>query len=200
MSEKYFMNWAKVLNFCWAVIFRMISDMLSAFVWWQNSSAKMPKHFEVCETFTWRRHQMDTLSALLAICAGNSPVPGEVPAQRPVTRSFDVFFDLRVNKRLSKQWWGWWFETPSRPLWRHRNVKGDATFKHNWYFASLIGVLAVMLSMTKALCARCWCLVINNGDKSWHSPWNCSLIQFFLNAVLAYMSNCTQKGSSGRRS
>ena len=42
-------------------------------------------------------------SALLAICAGNSPVPGEFPTQRPVTRSFDVFFDLRLNKRLSKQ-------------------------------------------------------------------------------------------------
>ena len=67
------------------------------------------------------RHQMETFSALLAICAGNSPVPGEIPAQRPVTRSFDVFFDLRLNKRLRKQTWGWWFETPSRPLWRHCN-------------------------------------------------------------------------------
>ena len=61
------------------------------------------------------------ISALPAICAGNSPVTGEFPAQRPVTRSFDVFFDPRLNKRLSKQSWGWWFETPSRPLWRHRN-------------------------------------------------------------------------------
>ena len=41
--------------------------------------------------------------SLLAICAGNSPVSGEFPAQRPVTRSFDIFFDLRLNKRLSKQ-------------------------------------------------------------------------------------------------
>ena len=48
--------------------------------------------------------------------------PGEFPAQRPVTRSFDVFFDLRLNKRLSKQSWGWWFETKSRPLWRQCNV------------------------------------------------------------------------------
>ena len=46
---------------------------------------------------------METFSALLAICAGNSPVTGEFPAQRPVTLSFDVFFDLRPNKRLSKQ-------------------------------------------------------------------------------------------------
>ena len=47
--------------------------------------------------------------------------PGEFPTQRPVTRSFDVFLDLRLNKWLSKQWWGWWFETPSWSLWRHRN-------------------------------------------------------------------------------
>ena len=47
--------------------------------------------------------------------------PGEFPAQRPVTRSFDVFFDLRLNKRLSKQSWGWWFETPPWSLWRHCN-------------------------------------------------------------------------------
>ena len=70
---------------------------------------------------TWWRHQMKTFSALLAICAGNSPVPGEFPTQRPVTRSFDVFFDLHLNEPLSKQWWGWWFETLSRPLWRRRN-------------------------------------------------------------------------------
>ena len=68
---------------------------------------------------------METFSALLAICAENSPVPGEFPAQRPVTLSFDVFFDLRLNKRLSKQSWGWWFETLSRPSWRHRDVRGD---------------------------------------------------------------------------
>ena len=71
---------------------------------------------------SWWRHQMESSAALLALCAGNSPVIGEFPAQRPVTRSFDVFFDLRLNKRLSKQSWGWWFETPSRPLWRHCNV------------------------------------------------------------------------------
>ena len=49
---------------------------------------------------------------------------GEFPAQRPVTRSFGVFFDLRLNKRLSKQPWGWWFETPSWSLWRHCNDLG----------------------------------------------------------------------------
>ena len=75
----------------------------------------------VAIVYTWWRHQIETLSALLAICAENSPVPGEFPAQRPVTRGFDIFFELRLNKRLSKQWWGWRFETLSHPLWRHRN-------------------------------------------------------------------------------
>ena len=81
------------------------------------------------QSYSWWRHQMDTFSALLAICAENSPVPGEFPAQRPVTRSFDVFFDLRLNKRLSKQWWGWWFETLSHPLWRHRNALKHAVLE-----------------------------------------------------------------------
>ena len=67
---------------------------------------------------------METFSALLAICEGNSPVPDEFPTQRPVTRSFDILFYMRLNKRLSKQSCGWWFETPSRSLWRHRDVVG----------------------------------------------------------------------------
>ena len=44
---------------------------------------------------------MKTFSKLLAFCAGNSLVTGEFPSQRPVTRSFDIFFNLRPNKRLS---------------------------------------------------------------------------------------------------
>ena len=53
--------------------------------------------------------------------------PVNFPAQRPVTRSFDVIFDLSLNKRLSKQPWGWWFETPAWSLWRHRNVTWGIT-------------------------------------------------------------------------
>ena len=82
----------------------------------------MPPYPYLRDILSWWRHQMETFSVLLAICAGNSPVAGEFSAQRPVTRSFDVYFDLRLNKRLSKQSWGWWFETPSRPLCRHCNV------------------------------------------------------------------------------
>ena len=80
---------------------------------------------------------MDTFSALLAICVGNSSVPGEFPAQRPA--SGVLMFFLRPNKRLSKQSLGWWFETLSRPLWRHCNdqslVKRDIIVEP--YFSKL---------------------------------------------------------------
>ena len=77
----------------------------------------------VTRSKTWWRHQMETFPVLLAICVGNSLVNDELASQRPVMRSFDVFFDLRLNKRLSKQSRGWWFETPSCLLWHHCNEK-----------------------------------------------------------------------------
>ena len=69
----------------------------------------------------WWRHRMGTFSALLILYEGCPPVTGEIPSQRPVTRSFDVYFDLRLNKRVSKQSRRRWFETPSRSLWRRCN-------------------------------------------------------------------------------
>ena len=69
----------------------------------------------------WWRHQMETVSALLSFCAGNSPVTGELPTQRLVTQSFDVFFDLQLKPQLGKQRRRRWFKTPSRPLWRYCN-------------------------------------------------------------------------------
>ena len=60
------------------------------------------------------RHQMGSFPALLALCEGNPPVIGGFPSQRPVTRNYDVFFDLRLDKRLRKQSRRRWFETPLR--------------------------------------------------------------------------------------
>ena len=71
----------------------------------------------------WWRHQMETFSALLAICEGNSPVTGEFPSQRPVTRRFDVFFDLHLIKQLSKQSWGCDL--------RHHRAHNDVTVIHS---------------------------------------------------------------------
>ena len=66
---------------------------------------------------------MRTFSGLLTLFAGNSLVTGEFPSQRPAPRSFDVFFDLRLNKRLSKQSRCRWNETQLRSLWRQCNEK-----------------------------------------------------------------------------
>ena len=96
----------------WHLTITRASLYRQLFIW------KVPMRFH---PYAWWRHQMETFSGLLDLCSGNSPVSGEFPSQRPVMRSFDAFFDLHQNKRLSKQSWGWWFETPSRPLWRHCN-------------------------------------------------------------------------------
>ena len=82
-----------------------------------------PRLTITCESGEFMMTQSNgNISALLALCADNSPVTCEFPSQRPVTRSFDVFFDVRLNKQLSKQSWGWRFETPMRSFWRHCNV------------------------------------------------------------------------------
>ena len=83
----------KILN---TTVFHWTNSMIAIILWWH--------------------HQIETFSALLVICAGNSP------HKWPVMRSFDVFFDLRLSKLLRKQWWDWWVETSSCPLWRHCNA------------------------------------------------------------------------------
>ena len=71
---------------------------------------------------SWWRHQTETFSALLVLCAGKFTGYQWIPSHTPLTRSFDVFFDLRLNNRSSKQSWCRWFETPSCSLWRHCNA------------------------------------------------------------------------------
>ena len=73
------------------------SKLVSAFLWWDE-------------------HAFMMTSSNRNIFQSTGSLCGEIPSQRPLTRSFGVFFDLRLNIRLSKQSWGWWFETP---LWRH---------------------------------------------------------------------------------
>ena len=82
-----------------------------------------------------------------AICAGNSPVPGEFPTQRPVMRSFDAYFDLRPNKRLSKQSSGWWFKTPSCQFWRHRSGP-EAPRTSYCYHLEILEFLLKMISFS----------------------------------------------------
>ena len=82
-------------------------------VQWQQSEGNLTNNL------SWWRHQMETFSAILVLCEGNPPAIGGFPLPRPVTRNFDVFFDLRLNIRLSKQSRRLWLETSSCSLWRH---------------------------------------------------------------------------------
>ena len=84
---------------------------------WMSNFRTAEKNVEVKSMMTSSNERV--FSALLTLCERNSPVTSEFPSQRPVTQSFDVFFDLRLNNCLSKQGRRRWFETPSRPLWRH---------------------------------------------------------------------------------
>ena len=80
--------------------------------------------------------------------------PGEFPTQRPVTQSFGVFFDLCLNKRLSKQPRGWWFETPSWSLWRQCN---DNVVTVMW--RDIMGKIFTLL----ALYQGDWWILLTNG-------------------------------------
>ena len=102
---------------------KIVTRMYQSFVYYFLSMWRY-LHYEYQ---LWWRHQIETFSALLAFCAGNSPVIGEFPAQRPVTRSLDVFFDQRLNQQLCKQWRRWWFETLPCSLWRHCNDRSTLT-------------------------------------------------------------------------
>ena len=62
---------------------------------------------------------METFSALLALCAGEFTGHRWIPRTKASDAELWCFFDLRLSERLGNQSWGWWFETPSRSLWRH---------------------------------------------------------------------------------
>ena len=105
------------------VILSIILDQWGAFSyilqgWFSSTSA-------VVQCMSWWHLQMETVSALLALYEGNSPVTDEFPSQRPVTRSFDDLFDLRLNKQLNKKLTRRWFKTQSRTLWHHCNIAVD---------------------------------------------------------------------------
>ena len=80
--------------------------------WWSSNS-------------TWWRHQMETFSALLALCEGNPPVTVGFPSQRPVMRSFDVLFEQWLGKQSIR----WWFEMPYCSLWCHCNEQGSTVLQ-----------------------------------------------------------------------
>ena len=75
----------------------------------------------------WWRHQMETFSHVTGHLCGEFTDPRWIPRTKASDAELWCFFDLCLNKRLSKQWWGWWFETLSHPLWRHRNASNHCS-------------------------------------------------------------------------
>ena len=134
---------------CLHLLHMLARDIKPLWLWSISLCSSAIMFGKILGIIPWWRHQMETYSALLAICAGNSPVNGEFRAQRPVTRSFGVFFYLRLIKRLNKQSWGWWFETPYRPLWRHCNGKIKATTQIKFEVSARLVLVLISASRKK---------------------------------------------------
>ena len=125
---------------------------------------------------------MEPFSALLAICAGNSPVNGEFPAQMPVTRSFDIFFDLRLEQIMARlviwdaiapimtsMWWDNWIEKINRCLFMFID-SGHETMVHTVYFTDLFQCINAGVE-SSTLLNQSGC----NDRKSCASGWKSSI-------------------------
>ena len=132
--------------------------------------------------YAWWRHQMETFSTLLDLCEGNPPVTGGFPSQRPVTWSFDVFFDLRLNEQLSKQSRCRWFETPSCPLRRHCNRRHSSGSTLPWVMACCL----MAPSQYPNQCPLQWCHTESHGISD-HQHLDC---------LLSHLFRCTSKKTS----
>ena len=113
---------------CWSILFMVPRVHIDSEIITTNNGFNVWSSWQL-ESHSWWCHQMETFSALLANCAGNSLVPGEFP-HKGQWRGALMFFYLRLNKRLNKQSWGWWFKTPWFPLWCHCNVHFKLLFSH----------------------------------------------------------------------
>ena len=102
---------------------------------------------------TWRRHHMETFSVLLAICLGNSPVTGEFPPQRPVTRSFDFFSLICVWKN------GWVNNREAGDFRRYRAHHYVIVMHHNSIF-KLIRISYDVSFSRRLMCNQCSLLSI----------------------------------------
>ena len=118
------------------------------------------------------------------LCAGNSPVTGEFLAQRPVTRSFDVLFDMRQNKVLSKPSERRWFEMPSCSSWCHCNDLRIRVFLKLVYNDMLLWNLVLTLPLIIQCIIRCMARALQwrhneHGGVSNHGHLDCLLNRLF---------------------
>ena len=99
-----------------------MGSLLRSLICAVQSSLLLYMTFHVFHVDPWWRHQLKHFPRNWPFFEGNPPVTGDIPSQRTVTRSFVVFYDLRLNKRLSKQSGRRWFGALSHSLWRHCNA------------------------------------------------------------------------------
>ena len=99
-----------------------------------------------------------------------------IPAQRSETRNFDVFLDLRLNKRLSKQSWGWWFETLWRPLWRQCNVTSVNKLWGNLHQSTTISrIMHLQVGIITTVGYTPFSKMVDNRQLLWYQlcrPWH----------------------------
>ena len=104
---------------------------------------------------SWRRHQIETFSTLLTLCAGNSPVTLNSPHKGQRGGALEFSLICALNKRLSRQSWGCSFETPPCSSWRHCDVT-HSTYGHVcilWYIFpnDCIGIYILALKFGASL-------------------------------------------------
>ena len=139
-------------------------------------SKRHPWHVNMHRCETWWRHQMETFSALLVLCAGNSPVTGQW--RGPLT--------LSLICALSKQSWGWWFETPSRPLWCHCYEKISLWCMINQNMVSILLCISYIKAHLIFVC--CWqtahqiasCVTIHRVQNDWLLKTTISRAEYIL--------------------
>ena len=156
---------------------------------------------------SWSLHMMTSSNGNIFRVTG--PLCGDftgdrwIPLTRPVTRSFDIFFDLHLKKLLSKQSWGWWLETPSRLLWRHcsdldwgyygitavpcRDIILKDIGQLTWYLTTRLynaGIVCVMMTSTESNIFRVLeCIGIWNY-------WNCMSFYILIQRNMIYTPRC----------
>ena len=104
---------------------KKISSPLAPVKYESNSTSvyfKQISRIDILGTFCMMTSLNGNIFRVTGPLCGEFTSPGEFPLQRPAAQSFDVFFDLSLNKRLNKQPWGWWFETLLWSLWCQCNV------------------------------------------------------------------------------
>ena len=137
-------NQGKYINgLPWMICFHNWND--SEMIFTSNGvTSESDWRFAICVTMmTWSNGKLFRVTGHLC---GEFTGHRWIPRTKSVTRSFDVFFDQRLNKQLSKPWWGLWFETPSGPLWRHCNDQKIVSHGRPYMILSLTRYLCVALT------------------------------------------------------